>query len=146
MQNYSRDLCWELGLAFCSTQLSTQVPSLTFKKCCRRPCHAWDLGLGTMCEVVSPNFHDLNGWNYMDWPQVTWGLGLGTPCELALRFQHDRRGNSKVNGIKMEIFTSTPTHHGYETHNQMEKISKTKLRQGAEETCIFTKLDLFESL
>ena len=27
----------------------------------RHPCHAWDLGLGTPCEVVSPNFHALNG-------------------------------------------------------------------------------------
>jgi hypothetical protein len=23
--------------------------------------HAWDLGPGTLCEVVSPNFHALNG-------------------------------------------------------------------------------------
>ena len=28
-KTHSRDLCWELGLAFCSTQLSTHVPSLT---------------------------------------------------------------------------------------------------------------------
>ena len=34
MHKYSWDLCWELGLAFCSTQLSTQVPSLISKKCC----------------------------------------------------------------------------------------------------------------
>ena len=43
------------------------------------PCkHFWDLGLGTPCEVVSSNFHVLNGW---DAPQVNWYLGLGTPCE-----------------------------------------------------------------
>ena len=28
---------------------------------CRHPCHNWDLGLGTPCEVVSHNFHALNG-------------------------------------------------------------------------------------
>jgi hypothetical protein len=27
---------------------------------CRYPCHIWDPGLGTMCEVISPNFHALN--------------------------------------------------------------------------------------
>ena len=27
---------------------------------CRHPCHSWDLGLGTLYEVVSPNFHALN--------------------------------------------------------------------------------------
>ena len=24
------------------------------------PCHSWDLGLVTICEVVSPNYHALN--------------------------------------------------------------------------------------
>jgi hypothetical protein len=42
-------VCWELGLAFCSTHLSTQVSSLTSKKCtccpCRHPCLTGDLGL-----------------------------------------------------------------------------------------------------
>jgi hypothetical protein len=51
MQKYSRDLCWELGLAFCSTQLSTQVPTLASQKCCHVGIHVilgtWDLGLGT---------------------------------------------------------------------------------------------------
>jgi hypothetical protein len=23
----------------------------------RYPCHTWDLGLGTLCAVVRPNFH-----------------------------------------------------------------------------------------
>ena len=27
----------------------------------RHPCHTWNLGLGTTCEMVSPNFHPLNG-------------------------------------------------------------------------------------
>ena len=27
----------------------------------RHPCHTWDLALGIPCEVVSPNFHALNG-------------------------------------------------------------------------------------
>jgi hypothetical protein len=33
MQENSWDLCRESGLAFCSTRLSTQVPSLTSKTC-----------------------------------------------------------------------------------------------------------------
>ena len=47
---------------------------------CRHPCHTWDLELGTPYEVVSPNFHALNGWDCTDWPQVT-----RDSCELALR-------------------------------------------------------------
>ena len=34
--------------------------------------------------MVTPNFHTVNGWEYMDWPQVTWDLGLGTHHELVL--------------------------------------------------------------
>jgi hypothetical protein len=51
-------VCWELGLAFCLTQFSTQVPSLTSKKCChvRHPCHSWDSRLGSQCEVLSYAF------------------------------------------------------------------------------------------
>jgi hypothetical protein len=45
---------------------------------CRHPCHSWGLRLGTLCEVVSPNFHALNSWDCTDWPQVTWDLELGT--------------------------------------------------------------------
>ena len=40
---------WELGLAFSSSQLSTQVPSITFKKCCHLSIRVI---LGTPCEVV----------------------------------------------------------------------------------------------
>ena len=57
MQTYSRDLCQESGLAICLTKPSTQVPILTFQKCC----HAGNLRLGTPCEVGSLNFHALNG-------------------------------------------------------------------------------------
>jgi hypothetical protein len=38
-----------------------------------------------MCEVVSPNFHALNGGDWVDGPRVNWDLGLGTPCKLALK-------------------------------------------------------------
>ena len=48
---------------------------------CRHPCHSWDLGLGTPCEVWSPNLHALNSWDWMDWPHVTWDVGLGTSCD-----------------------------------------------------------------
>ena len=43
----------------------------------RHPCHPWNLGLETPCEVVSTNFHALNNWDCMDQPQVTWDLDLG---------------------------------------------------------------------
>ena len=33
---------------------------------CKHPCHTSDLGLGTPCEVVRPNFHVINGWGYTD--------------------------------------------------------------------------------
>ena len=74
---YSQVLRWELGLAFCSTQLSTQVPCLTFGKmlpCARHPCHTPKLR--TPCEVVSPNFQALYRLNCMDWPKMTWELFL----------------------------------------------------------------------
>ena len=40
------------------------------------------LGLGTLCEVVSPNFRALNGWDCTDRPRVTWDFRHG-----ALRLQ-----------------------------------------------------------
>ena len=62
MQKYSRDLFRKLGLAFCSAQLSIQVLNMTFKKCCHVGIRVIvDLRLQTPCEVVSPNFHALNG-------------------------------------------------------------------------------------
>ena len=51
---------------------------------CRHPCHSWDWGFGVPCEVVSSNFHVLDGWDCTDRPQETWDLGLGTSCELAI--------------------------------------------------------------
>ena len=87
MQSSTRDLCWELYIAFCLTQLSTQVPSLTSKKVClpcRHLCHTWNLGLGTPCEMVTPNFLALNGWDCTKWPQLTCGWEFGTPCGLTL--------------------------------------------------------------
>jgi hypothetical protein len=79
MQKYAQDLLGELGLAFCSTQASTQAPSLKphLQKVlsCKHPCHTWDLRLGTPCEVISPNFHAIKGGDCTDRPQVTWELG-----------------------------------------------------------------------
>ena len=40
---------------------TTSEPHLQKVLPCEHPCHTWDLRLGTMCEVVSPNFHNLNG-------------------------------------------------------------------------------------
>ena len=48
---------------------------------CRHLCHTRDLGLGTLCEVASPNFHAPNHWDCMDWPQVTLDSGFRTLCE-----------------------------------------------------------------
>ena len=53
-------------------------------------------GLGTCmgpCGVISPNFHALNGWDYMDWPQVIWDLiwtspNLGPLHTWAKRLDH----------------------------------------------------------
>ena len=61
-----QDLCWELGLAYCSTQFSTQVSSLTSNKQCHVGIHVILLRLRTWetsCEVVSPNFHALHDWD-----------------------------------------------------------------------------------
>ena len=33
---------------------------------CRHPCQTRNLGLGTPCEVASPNFHALSGWDCAD--------------------------------------------------------------------------------
>jgi hypothetical protein len=79
-------LRWELGLAFCSTQVSTYVPSLTSKKWCHVGIHvvfrAEDLGPLAKWQV--PNFHALKSWDCTDWPRVTWNSWLGTSCEPAL--------------------------------------------------------------
>ena len=47
MHNSSWHLCWELGLVFWLTLLSTRVLSLIFKKCC----HA---GIHVLCETWDP--------------------------------------------------------------------------------------------
>ena len=47
--------------------------------------HDMNQFLENLCEVVCPNFHALNSWNYTYWPQVTWDFILGTPSEPAQR-------------------------------------------------------------
>ena len=76
MQNYSKDLCWEFILHFAQSNSQHKSQTSPRKKMlsCKHPCHTWDLGLGTSCEVVSLNFHALISWDCMDWPQVTWDL------------------------------------------------------------------------
>ena len=78
----------KVGSSFLLHLTHNTSPKLHLQKAlsCRQPCHNWDLGLGAMCEVVSPNFQALNGWDYTYWPQVYADLGLGTPCEPALRW------------------------------------------------------------
>ena len=85
MPKYSRAASWNLCLAFLldPTLNTSHEPHFQIVLLCGRPCHTWDLGLGTMCEVASPNFHALKGYDRTDWPQVTWDLRLGTLCEVA---------------------------------------------------------------
>ena len=52
-------LVLKFNLVYCSTQLSTQVLSLTSKKCCHVDIHVI-LGTWDPREVVSPNFYALN--------------------------------------------------------------------------------------
>jgi hypothetical protein len=75
MQKYLRDLCWELGQAFAQPNAQHKSGAPPPKSVAMSY-----LGLGTWdpYEVVSPNFHALNGSDYTNWPQVTWELGLGT--------------------------------------------------------------------
>ena len=80
----SRGLCLRVGSSFLlgPTPNTSSESHLQKVLACEHPCYTWDLGLGTPCEVMSPNFHALNSWHCTDWPQVTWNLGLGTPCEV----------------------------------------------------------------
>ena len=84
---YYAQIFAQLGLSVgCSfwlnpTRNTSPKPHLQKVLPCRHPCHCWDLGLGTLCEMVSPNFHALNGWDCMDWSLVIWDLVLGTLCE-----------------------------------------------------------------
>ena len=57
---------------FNPTLNTSPEPSLQKVLLCGLLCHAWDLGLGIMCEVVSPNFHAINGWDCMMQPRVNW--------------------------------------------------------------------------
>ena len=65
---------------------TSPMPHLQKVLPCRHPCHTWALGLGTPCEVASPNFHALCGWDCANWSQMNLDLGLGTPCEPALKY------------------------------------------------------------
>ena len=72
------------GFLFDPTLNTSFKPHLQRLLPCRNPYHTWHLWLGTPCEVVSPHFYALNGWDCTNWPELTWDLGLGTPCEPAL--------------------------------------------------------------
>ena len=85
-----------MGVALCSTQLSRQVPSLISRKYCYVGIH---VRLGTLCEVVSPNFHALNGSDCMDGLRVTWDS-----CRPALSMQGQDIMIEHING-KCHVFT-----------------------------------------
>ena len=76
-----------------TTHNTSPNPHLQKVSPCRHPCHSWDLGLGTPCKVLSPNFHALNGWDCMDEPYVTWDFGLKTSCEQALNALLEANGS-----------------------------------------------------
>jgi hypothetical protein len=80
MQEYIQDLCWDLGLVFCSTQTSTQVPHLTSKKCCHVGIYVI---LGTQDLRLSVKWQGPT--SMLSTAKIariglTW---LGTPCEQA---------------------------------------------------------------
>ena len=61
--------CWTRPVAIPVGPTLNTSPKPHSKKTipCRYPCYTWDLRFGTPREVVSPNFHVLNGWDYTDW-------------------------------------------------------------------------------
>ena len=79
-------LVLRVGSSYCSTQPSTQVPSLTSKNCCHvgHPCHFRDLGPRMMWQVPTSV---LSWLKCIDWLQVTWDLGLWTLYEPTLRIK-----------------------------------------------------------
>ena len=54
-------------------------PKPHLQKCVDMQASMSYLGLGTMCEVISPNFHALNGGDWPDWPRVTWDSCVNRP-------------------------------------------------------------------
>ena len=66
-----RRTCVESWVLFFPQPMSTRILNVTSRKCC---IHAI-LGTWDLCEVASPNFHALNGWDCTDRPQMTWNLG-----------------------------------------------------------------------
>jgi hypothetical protein len=61
-------------------------PHLQIVLPCRHPCRTWGLGLGTSCEVVSPNFQALSQrLRLHGLTSSELGLRTWTPCEPALR-------------------------------------------------------------
>ena len=98
---------WSSFLLYASPNTSPS-PHLQKELSCMHPCHTWNLRLGNPCEVVSPNFHALNGWDCTDWPQVTWDLGLGSPCEPAYECAYHesgrhQNGNEICEGNQLEV-------------------------------------------
>ena len=83
MQKHMQDLCWELGLAFASSQLSTQVSILTSKNCC---CH---VDIHVTLETWNSLWSGKSQLPCSQWPRLhgltSSDLGLGTrePCEPA---------------------------------------------------------------
>ena len=116
----SRDLCVELGLAFCLAGLSQHKSQASHARSVALQALLSYLGLGT-CEVVSPDLHvNRNIWDCMDWPQVTWNLGLGTMCELALRLWRRSAlvkkfwGMNQYDWLRNGFFTGWDLHYSQE--------------------------------
>jgi hypothetical protein len=83
MQNYSRNLCWKLGLAsfLLDPPLNTS-PKLQKVLPCRHPCHTWNLRPVWSGKV--PTFI----LSTAEIPRIDSGPQI--PCEPALNYQHSR--------------------------------------------------------
>ena len=59
----NRKTCVESWVQLSAQPNSNTSPNPHLQKVlqCRMPCHTWESWLGIMCEVVSRNFHALNG-------------------------------------------------------------------------------------
>ena len=67
---YAGLVLWVGSSFLLNPTLNTHLkPHLQIALPCRYPCHIWDLGLGTPCDVINPNFHALNDWDCTNWPQ-----------------------------------------------------------------------------
>ena len=101
-------LVFKVGFSFMLDPALNISPKPQLQKVlsCRHLCHTWDWGLGTPCEVVSPNFHALNGQDCIHWSQMNRDLGLGPPCAPAhtlSSYQHGDGHSYRMSGTRSKM-------------------------------------------